>query len=112
MGGYAGSGPADLARSLLIDALGEAAACPDCRGVGYVMYDPGIEESGPEPYDPEALPDGWDTLRCGSCDGGYRHLPYQEFKFAYVAGWGEEWRITRADILDWYRAQASRAGEV
>jgi len=38
--GYAGSGPADCARSLLIAALSETARCPMCAGTGKVVYRP------------------------------------------------------------------------
>ncbi|EUA09619.1 hypothetical protein I553_3703 [Mycobacterium xenopi 4042] len=37
--GYCGSGPADLARSLLIHALGDDARCTVCEGTGEVVYD-------------------------------------------------------------------------
>ena len=53
--GYAGSGPADLARSLLIDALGPAAACPLCDGTVYIAWreDLGDAAGDPVPYDAE-----------------------------------------------------------
>lgn len=38
--GYHGSGPADLARSLLVHALGDAARCPACEGTAEVVYCP------------------------------------------------------------------------
>jgi hypothetical protein len=53
--GYGGSGPADLARSILWDLIGM------------------------EPY--PGL--------------------YQEFKFAFVMGWGDEWKITSGEIRKW-----------
>ena len=53
--GFEGSGPADLARSILWDHLGEE----------------------PSP----AL--------------------YQEFKWAFVACWGDEWQISSLEIQDW-----------
>jgi hypothetical protein len=36
--GYAGAGPADTARSLLIEALGNDAICPLCAGTSRVVY--------------------------------------------------------------------------
>ena len=44
--GYAGSGAADCARSVLIAALGEAARCQMCAGTGKVVYRP---DDGEEP---------------------------------------------------------------
>lgn len=32
---------------------------------------------------------------------------YQAFKFAYVARWGERWRITEREIRDWYATWAA-----
>jgi hypothetical protein len=52
--GYGGSGPAQLALAILMDATGEQALA-------------------------------------------LRH--YQEFKFQFVAGWGDSWRITQAEVL-------------
>jgi hypothetical protein len=101
--GYGGSGPADTARSLLIDALGDAARCPQCDGTRRLVLAEG--SMGPErPYDP-----GTDTgidperlFECYACDdGGWRRLPYQDFKSEYVAGWKDDWVISRAAILAW-----------
>lgn len=54
--GYSGSGPAQLALALLLDAVGDAELAA-------------------------------------------RH--YQDFKSAVVAGWGERWDITPAEIWNW-----------
>ena len=78
--GYEGSGPADLARSLLIDALGPAAACPLCDGTVYVVWcgDLGDAAADPVPYDPERHRDADPELIANCyCDDGYRALPYQ-----------------------------------
>jgi hypothetical protein len=100
--GYGGSGPADLARALLIDALGPAALCPGCNGSEHVVWTGPDTDNDPEPWhparhagtDPELITD------C-TCDDGIRALPYHDFKFAVVAGWtGDTWTITRAEILD------------
>jgi hypothetical protein len=62
------------------------------------------------PYD-EGLAgaDGWEADTCTACDGGYLPVPYQEFKRAYVAGWGDSWAVTRSEIVAWCR-QAVRDG--
>jgi hypothetical protein len=40
--------------------------------------------------------------RCYDCDGdGHQQVPYMDFKFDQVARWGNEWRISRADVLAW-----------
>lgn len=102
--GYAGSGPADLARSLLIDVLGPAAACPLCNGTVYVVWKTHLGDGAAEtePYnaalhhdlEPELITD------C-LCTDGYRALNYQAFKFEHVARWGDHWTITRAAVLRW-----------
>jgi hypothetical protein len=63
--GYCGSGPAQLALALIMDATGEP------------------------------------TL-------ALRH--YQEFKFKFVAGWQESWRITTEEICVFIAAQENLAG--
>jgi hypothetical protein len=97
--GYVGSAPADLARSLLIDVLGPAAACPLCNGTGYVAWTGGDDT---EPYDrglhhdlePAAI------TEC-ICTDGRRNLPYLRFEYDQVARWGDHWSITRAEVLRW-----------
>ena len=112
--GYAGSGPADLARSLLVDALGEAARCPTCDGVGRVVWAVGAEDPRPFDFDRDA-----DLLRdetpedaerwheaCFDCDhDGVRRLPYQDFKFEVVANLpAERWTLPRQQVRDWLTA--------
>jgi hypothetical protein len=99
--GYAGSGAADCARSLLIAALGEdAARCPQCNGTCRVVI---TGDGGERPYEPEADGDvdPESLTDCSACDDGYRRVPYQQFKVDYVAKWDHDWRMSRADILAW-----------
>ena len=103
--GYRGSGPCDTAWSLLIDALGDAAVCPACQGSGRVVYVAGDGAPRAEPFDPASHPwsrNGWPC----ECAGGYRLLPYVRFVDQFVAGWADEWLMSRADILSWLAAQA------
>jgi hypothetical protein len=100
--GYAGAGPADTARSLLIAALGTDALCPACLGTGRVVYvmTGDSEQPAAEPFDPEShrwATHGW---KC-ECDGGYKRLPYPDFTAQFVTRWGKEWVMSRASILDW-----------
>ena len=61
--GYIGSGPAQLALALLLDATGD-----------------------------EAL--------------SLRH--YQDFKFLEIANWGDDWYISRNEILEWLDSREPR----
>jgi hypothetical protein len=63
--GYGGSGPAQLALALLMDATGD-------------------------------------------CTLALRH--YQDFKFQFVAGWGDSWSITSEEIKSFLVARESLAG--
>ncbi len=97
--GYGGSGAADCARSLLLAAIGDdAARCPTCAGRGRVAV---LSADDDVPFDPMVhSPD--QAMGCLDCDGdGVRALPYQDFKFAFVAGWGDRWSMTRSAILTW-----------
>jgi len=94
--GFVGSGPADTARSVLLAALDEDARCQTCHGTGYLTAD------------------NADTIRrsaastartaCTDCDRGYRHVPYRLFTTDHVAHWGEQWCMTRQQVLDWLAA--------
>ena len=100
--GYGGSGPADTARSLLLTAIGgRDACCPTCQGRRDVVYD--FTRDRETPYDPAAGHDPGARARCIDCDDGYRHVPYQRFKWDHVAKWGQEWRMRRSEILGWLR---------
>jgi hypothetical protein len=108
-GGY-GSGCAELARCILITALGNQARCPTCAGTGRL----GVAEDKPEvPLDPTVHQVG-QTVRCSHCEDGIRLAPalYQRFKEAVVATWpaGAEWRITVGDVRRWLAADGRPAG--
>jgi hypothetical protein len=99
--GYAGSGPADCARSLLIAALGDdVARCASCAGTHRIVYDEAA--GGDVPFDPAGDHDPQLVADCCSCDDGYIALPYQLFKRDVIAGLGPEWRMERATVLAWY----------
>jgi hypothetical protein len=91
--GYHGSGPAELARCLLIDALEDDALCPGCAGAGRRHAEDALE-----------------FVRCWECWGtGFGpavERRYQEFKRLVVGTWpqSEGWVITQAEILQWHRA--------
>lgn len=103
--GYGGSGPADLARSLLVAALGsEEAKCSTCGGTRRVTYD--VELDDEVRYDPEVHRDvdADDVYVCFQCDEGIRRLPYQLFKFEVVARLPSSWTMTRSEIRAWLAA--------
>ena len=70
-------------------------------------------------------PDGFQWSYCGSgpaqlalallldvtSDPEMAMAHYQDFKFDKVAAWGEEWRITSREILDWLKEEQSQALE-
>ena len=96
--GYCGSAPADLARSLLIHALGEATRCRTCRGSGMVLCVKAIAD-GPEP------------VRCNLCEKGHRisRDMYQQFKADVVAKLPiEGWRLTRGEVQQWLSGWTQR----
>lgn len=89
--GYGGSGPADLARSLLIDALGDKAHCPRCGG------------SGKDPEFPEEK-----CLDCfGERFGPIVERNYQRFKLEVISRLDRThgWAMTQEQILEWLRKQ-------
>lgn len=104
--GYGGSGPAALARSLLVSVLGPAAACPSCRGHRKVAWDPAAEALVPCWDLADSVADLGAELDCAACDDGFRDLPYQGFKSAAITPLpdGGEWALSRADILRWLAA--------
>lgn len=98
--GYTGSGAADTARCVLLAALPDA-LCGRCGATGRIVLDD-EDTDGTRPFDPRR-DDAEAAIGCPDCDGDLMAaVPYQDFKFAVVAGWDErEWRMTRAEILTW-----------
>lgn len=115
---YAGSGPADLALSLLADALGEDARCATCAGRGRLALSRAEDQTEVvEPYDPgrhhpvggdKGGEDGWEVTGCWDCEDGLAPLPYQALKFDLVAALPEGgWVLARGQLLDWVAARAA-----
>ena len=112
--GYCGSGPADLARSLLIHALGDDSRCTVCDGSNNVVYDTATDTDVPaqRAHDVARLDEQLAAARfsppmaCLACEGGWALTPatYQRFKFDVVAGLpATGWTLTRAEVLTWYQ---------
>lgn len=100
--GYPGSGASELARCLLIDALGDDAWCKACSRTGKLGAN---TATGLDcPYDPAIHCDG--STDCPDCESGIGLHPavYQQFKEQFVGEWpgNAEWQISVAEILDWY----------
>lgn len=107
--GYAGSGPADLARSLLLAAVGDLVRCPTCTGAAHVEIDDnGVERPATAASAPEAI------LPCNDCDEGSLITPaiYQRFKFDVIAALGSEWRMTRDEVREWWRTHVDAPGSL
>lgn len=106
--GYGGSGPAELARCILIIVLGETARCLDCAGTTEIVVN---AEGSVKPFR-QGLDnqDGWS--RCFSCDCGNSKVGdlYQSFKNEYVATWPQDkdWKITVGKVRKWIAQQDSR----
>jgi hypothetical protein len=110
--GYHGSGPADLARSLLIDALGDDARCPVCDGTGQVVYDVEAVADVPARFAMDCFGDGSaqgrfsEVMGCCHCEDGCVVRPslYQPFKRDVIAKLPEDgWELPRSEVLEWIR---------
>lgn len=108
--GYCGSGPADLARSLLIDHLGDRAWCPGCAGSGQQLWDPDTDRF--RPYNPEASY-SIEVLEsvgvCIDCIGertSFRPAVYQRLKRDLIAPLPETgpWLISADHLNRWLLA--------
>lgn len=98
--GYHGSGPAELARCILIAVLGAEAACPACAGTGYLAYDEAADREVPADLDDADQA----VFRCGDCDAGFTVTPalYQRFKDEVIAGLpDQEWTLSVTGIRSW-----------
>lgn len=105
--GFRGAGPKDLARSLLIDALGDAVKCRVCRGGNKVVFDTAADLF--VAYDPVVhgtRPAG----ACGACRHGYTLTYHEEsaFEADVVARLGAEWALTDTQITHWHRGYVRR----
>lgn len=95
--GYGGSGPADLALSILADVLGEMPSSRELYHGSHVCD--GCNGSG-----------GDESGVCVRCDGAGLLGPvlclrlHQKFKFEVVAGFDRKsWQIAAADVREWIR---------
>jgi hypothetical protein len=111
--GDSGPGAADLALSLLVDALGPAALCPMCDGRRRVVWLGPDAPVDPVPYNPirHAGADPELVTDC-LCSDGLRSLAYREFTCAVVSGWPDTWTISRAQILDFLTTLYPPEGEL
>lgn len=107
--GYGGSGPADLARSLLLDALGAAAVCRECAGTGRIVWSGTDDKLEVRPYEHSTVVDELSWVdQCPACEDGdvITASTYQAFKWEVIARLpqGQEWRLTRSEVLGWWHA--------
>jgi hypothetical protein len=104
--GETGPGAADLARALIIDAVGAAALCDGCNGTRMTVLDPSWDgDPAREPSRPyhaakDARLPAELVAEC-LCGDGIRLLPYRDFEYAIVAQWKRDtWTMARAAILE------------
>lgn len=106
--GYGGSGPADLARSILIDALGDEGKCSTCDGTGQIVYCDG-QEMSIQRAEADCDDNGWvkNVYGCNHCEDGCLVVPaaYQAFKFDIIAQIPSDdpWALSKNEVLEWYR---------
>jgi Family of unknown function (DUF6166) len=112
--GYEGSGPAELARNLLLHALGDAAKCPSCGGSLLIIWPKDPDANHPIPFHTAKIDECDPNTggRCYDCNDGYRYLPYQDFKREYVARWENGWRISQAEVRQWLTQRGIDAAAV
>jgi len=99
-------GAADLARALIIDAVGAAALCEGCNGTRMMVLDPrwngdpGREPSRPYNAARDVMLPAEQVAEC-VCGDGIRQLPYRDLEYAMVAQWhADTWTLARAALLD------------
>lgn len=125
--GYGGSGPADTARCILLDALGDRAKCAECAGFRFLVYDSAGRDGGDfrAPVSQAELDaaladqrkaietaedlDAMEAVQsCFWCADGFASIPYQDFKFAVIARLPQSgFELTEQAVLDWYEGVLS-----
>ena len=104
--GYLGSGPADLARCILIATLGDRARCASCAGTGRLasryVEDVGTVNLAFDP-DTDQVEHSWP---CRECIAGFDVHPsmYHQFKAEVVAKLPEEFVLPVSEVWDWLEA--------
>lgn len=110
--GYGGSGPAELARCILIHFYGDQARCPECQGQARICSECD-QPPDPNQSEPRCPATGAEHVygSCYQCDGGYR-LPirYQDFKSQAIAGLDqrEPWQLRGTKLAEWIRTWQER----
>lgn len=98
--GFSGNGPRDLARSLLIDALGKHAICPTCDRPP-ARQAPGNSSSMTRQADQATARRR--TANCpNQCDAGILPVPYLRFTEQVIAAhlpYGKAWSLQRSAII-------------
>lgn len=84
--GYAGSGPSELARCIFLDLFGS----------DYVLV--------------SGRPNDWTIEPADGRFGSVDVIGYQDFKFAFVAGWSQSqgWECFEAEIKSWITHEIQR----
>ena len=104
--GYIGTGPSDLARSILVAVLGHGARCNTCDGTGQTREH---ADDGGEPAE-IARQAQTGLTQCDRCIGGIYTPWVDRFRREYVARWpiDQPWRIAGGEIRAWLADLNSR----
>jgi hypothetical protein len=104
--GYIGTGPSDLARSILVAVLGRRARCKTCDGTG------NSSDRDHDAYDSAeiAMPANTRVAGCARCPDGIDTPWVNRFRREYVARWpiDQPWRVTGSEIRAWLTDLNSR----
>ena len=104
--GYIGTGPSDLARSILVAVLGRGARCTTCGGTGRIRDSAGDADDARNVEQPNPTR----LTRCPRCTDGVDTPWVDRFRREYVARWpiDQPWRIAAGEIRAWLADLRSR----
>ena len=104
--GYIGTGPSDLARSILVAVLGRDARCNTCEGTGQTREHAGGGADTAETAGRART----GVIHCDRCTGGIYTPWIDRFRREYVARWpiDQPWRIAGGEIREWLADLNSR----
>lgn len=111
--GYTGSGPADLARCILVDVLGGAATCEQCSRCEPIEWESALAPSQ-VPSAPAVELISVPVKPCSRCErtiSPVAEANYQRFKEEVVAEPGDSealWSVSQDRVRAWLRDRATR----
>lgn len=110
--GHADGRSFDLARALLIDALGDRAICATCDGTGHVVFAAGTDKfrAAKPGEEGEFVKVCHDCISTGF--GDIVEAVFESFRNDVVARWAadEGWEISRAEIVAYAEQRMAELG--